>query len=375
LLAAVVAVRATGKGAGAVEPLRVGVVGCGQIAQIMHLPFLADLPQFRLAAVCDLSPKVVAAVGERYGVPIRTTEYTDLLCRDDIDAVAVLTMEHAEIAVAAAEAGKHLFIEKPLAFSLPDADRIIAAVEDAGVTAMVGYMKRYDPGYEYGASQMRAMADVHLIRVHDFAADFGTHLPLFTLIGRDDLPPALIASQKAAWEAAQREALGPTHAHLADLYAMLLMLSSHDLTILRGAFGAPAGVLYSDAVSPTHLLSILDYGPGRRCVFEVGVGSRQLWWDEQLTAYGRDRMVQIAFPNPYVPYAPTVVTVRENEAGSPVVKEIPVSHQESFRREWLHFYECVREGREPRTPLTEARADIALAIEMIRAISVQEAEA
>jgi predicted dehydrogenase len=153
---------------------------------------------------------------------------------------------------------------------------------------------------------------------------------------------------------------------------MLLMLSSHDLAILRGAFGAPNGVLYSDAVSDTQLLSVLDYGPGRRCVFEIGVGTDALWWDEQLTAYGTHEMVEIAFPNPYVPYAPTVVTIRENEDGSPVRKEIPVSHQEAFRREWLHFSDCVREGSPPRTPLADARADVELAIEMIRAIPVAE---
>jgi hypothetical protein len=71
-----------------------------------------------------------------------------------------------------------------------------------------------------------------------------------------------------------------------------------------------------------------------------------------------------------VPYAPTVVTIRENEAGSPVRKEIPVSHDEAFRREWLHFYDSVREGRQPRTPVTEGRADVELAIAMIRAIPV-----
>jgi hypothetical protein len=51
-----------------------------------------------------------------------------------------------------------------------------------------------------------------------------------------------------------------------------------------------------------------------------------------------------------------------------VKKEIPVSHQEAFRREWLHFFACVREGRQPRTSLADGRADVELAIEMIRAI-------
>lgn len=93
-----------------------------------------------------------------------------------------------------------------------------------------------------------------------------------------------------------------------------------------------------------------------------------------MTAYGTREIVEITFPNPYVPYAPTVVTIRENEAGSPVRKEIPVSHQESFRREWQHFSECVRNGSPPRTSLADARADVALAIEMIRAIPVPPAK-
>ncbi len=348
------------------EPVRIGVIGCGQIAQIMHLPFLSELPQFRVAAVCDISATVVEAVGERFGVIDRYRDYRDVLARDDIDAVAVLTMDHAEIAAAAAEAGKHLFIEKPIGFSLSEADRIIDAVERAGVTAMIGYMKRYDPGYEYGAALMQEMRDVRLIRVHDFAMDFATHVPLFTLAAANDLPPEVVAAR----ERVLRDAVGPDHGHLAGLYFTLLLLASHDLAILRGTFGPPKRVLYSDAISPTELLAVLDYGEGRRCVFEIGVGSRHLWWDEQLAAYGRDQVITITFPNPYVPYAPTVVTIQENEAGAPVRKEIPVSHQEAIRREWQHFFDCVRHGEQPRTTLAEARADVALAIEMIRAIPV-----
>src|SRR5918994_7546221 len=266
----------------------------------MHLPFLTELPQFRVTAVCDLSPALVETIGERFGVPARFTDFTDLVNREDVDAVAVLTMEHAEVAVAAANAGKHLFIEKPLGFSLAEADRIIEAVERTGVTAMIGYMKRYDPGFELGAARMQAMDDVRLIRVHDFAADFSVHATLFTLVSANDLPSNLLAERQAVVEATQREALGTTHAHYSSHFDMLLMLASHDLAVLRGAFGAPSGVRYSDAVSETQLLSVLDFGPGRRCVFEIGVGTDALWWDEQLTAYGTHEMVEITFPNPYV---------------------------------------------------------------------------
>jgi len=60
------------------DQLRVGVVGCGMIAQIMHLPYLSELPEFRLTALCDLSRTVVEAMGERFGVAARYTDYEDL---------------------------------------------------------------------------------------------------------------------------------------------------------------------------------------------------------------------------------------------------------------------------------------------------------
>ena len=352
------------------ERLRVGVIGCGQIAQIMHLPYLTELPQFEVGAVCDISAKVVNTVGEWYGVSARFVDYAELLAQPDIDIVAVLTMDHGDIAEAAAEAGKHLFVEKPFCFDPAEGRRVLSAVERNGVKLMVGYMKRYDPGYLYGMARMRAMEDVRLIRVHDFAGDFAVHEPLYTLVTGDDIPQDALDAGAARIAAKSKAALGASHAHFSGLYNMLLMLSSHDLTILRGAFGAAEGVLFSDAISPSEILSVLDFGPQRRCVFEAGVWPDYLWWDEQLTAYGKSETVSIVFPNPYVKYAPTTVTIQQNEAGAPVTKVVPASHEEAFRLEWLHFYECIQEDREARTNGADANADVELAVEMIRAIRV-----
>ena len=350
------------------DRLRVGIIGCGQIAQIMHLPYLTELPQFEIGAVCDISATVVNTVGESYGVDDRYVDYEELLAQPDLDIVAILTMDHSDIAEATAEAGKHLFVEKPFCFDPAEGRRVLDAVERAGLKLMVGYMKRYDPGYEYGMARMRAMEDVRLIRVHDFAGDFTVHEPLYTLVTGDDIPQNALDEGAAKIDAASKAALGASHAHLSSLYNMLLMLSSHDLAILRGAFGAAQGVLFSDAISPTELLSVLDFGPQRRCVFEAGVWPDYLWWDEQLTAYGKSETISISFPNPYVKYAPTTVTIQQNEDGSPITKVIPASHEEAFRREWLHFYDCIREDQEVRTTGADANADVELAVEMIRAI-------
>ena len=352
------------------KKLRVGIVGCGQIAQIMHLPYLKELAQFEIGAVCDISAKVVNTVGEWYGVNKRYVDYRELIAQSDLDIVAILTMDHGDIAEAAAEAGKHLFVEKPFCFDPAEGYRVVSAVKRNGVKLMVGYMKRYDPGYVYGMERMRAMEDVRLIRVHDFAGDFAVHEPLYTLVTGDDIPQNLLDEGAASIAAKSAAALGTSHAHLSDLYNMLLMLSSHDLAILRGAFGAPAGVLFSDAISPSELLSVLDYGHQRRCVFEAGVWPDYLWWDEQLTAYGKKETISITFPNPYVKYAPTAVTILENDEGVPVRKEIPASNEEAFRLEWLHFYACIQQDLEVRTTGADATADVELAVEMIRAIRV-----
>lgn len=350
--------------------LRVGVVGCGQIAQIMHLPFLAELPQFEIAAVCDISPQVVNTVGEWYHVNRRYLDYQELVKQDDIDIVLVLTMDHANVAEAAAEHHKHVFVEKPLCFTLAEGKRVIDAAQRNHVKLMVGYMKRYDPGYEYGAQSIKTMQDVRLIRVHDFAGNFGVHGSLYTLVTGDDIPKDVLADGQSKIEASMREALGPSHAHLTGVYSMLLGLCTHDITVLRGVFGAPKGVLSSEAYSKNYIVSVLDYGNDCRCVFEGGLSTTLFEWDEYMTAYGKDRNVSIIFPNPYVKYAPTLVTIHENLDGSPVIKEIPVSNQEPFRREWLHFYECIESDKEPRTNAVDALADVELSIEMVRAVRV-----
>ena len=137
--------------------LRVGVIGCGVIAQVMHLHYLAELSdRFELVALCDAAEDVCAACAQDYRVPQRFTRWQDLL-RAPIDAVLILTSgSHAPIAVAAAEAGLHVLVEKPLCFSVAEGRTMIAAAERAGVTLMVAYNKRYDPAWRRLVAEARA---------------------------------------------------------------------------------------------------------------------------------------------------------------------------------------------------------------------------
>ena len=128
-------------------PLRVAVVGCGGIAQMMHLPTLAERPDlFTIAALADVSRATAEAVAARYGVGTVSTDYRDVVGRPDVDAVLLASSgSHAEPAMAALGAGKHLFVEKPLAFGRAETERIAEAARRSPGRLMIGYHKRFDP--------------------------------------------------------------------------------------------------------------------------------------------------------------------------------------------------------------------------------------
>ena len=150
------------------KKLRVGVVGCGQIAQIAHIPYIMELPNLELAAVCDISPKAVESVARQYGISQYFTDYHDLVNLPGLDVVCISNKDHAPVAVAAMNAGKHVITEKPMAFNLEECDQMIAAAKTNHVKLMVAYMKRYDPAYEWALSKFKDIENLRLIRVHDF---------------------------------------------------------------------------------------------------------------------------------------------------------------------------------------------------------------
>jgi predicted dehydrogenase len=349
-------------------PIRVGVVGCGEIAQLMHLPLLHELDEFELAGLCDLSPGALGKLGGRYGVALRTSEYLELLAEEAIDAVAVCTYDHAPVVAAALAAGKHVLVEKPLAFTPAEARALVEASRDAGVVALVGYMKLYDPAVERAAARLASLEGLRALHVHDFAGRFDRYGALYTRFRPDDVPAPLLAAARDEVVARIVTALGPDRAGYAALYTLLLMLGSHDLAVLRALAGSPDGVAYARARGDEQLLAVLDYPGGVPCTLEIGIGTAYEWWDEWLAAYGVREELRIEFPNPYVRYAPTVLRIREADGASASERTVPVSFESPFRREWLHFADCIRTGAPPRTPLADGTVDLELACAIIAAL-------
>lgn len=150
------------------KSLKVGVIGCGFWGK-NHARIYNDLDTAELVAVSDLNEQSACSLGERYGAD----HYGDvgaLLKRNDVEMVSICTptVTHADIALAAMEAGKHVLVEKPMTSTVAEAESLIAAAEKAGVKLTVGFVERFNPGVIEALRLVREgkIGDIILARAH-----------------------------------------------------------------------------------------------------------------------------------------------------------------------------------------------------------------
>ena len=128
--------------------VKMGVIGLGWFG-VKHCEALAAIPQVELAAVCTRTESRLAEVANSFDVPVACTDYNQLLADPEIDAVSIVTMwdQHTEPALAALAAGKHVFLEKPMASTATDCQAIVDAAAASDRAFMVGHICRFNPRY------------------------------------------------------------------------------------------------------------------------------------------------------------------------------------------------------------------------------------
>lgn len=381
--------------------VRVGVVGAGSIAQIMHLPYLKELDdRFEVTALCDASPSTLEVVGERNGVPAhaRFDDYRALCASDLVDAVLVCPSgSHVPAAIAALEAGKHVLVEKPLCYRLDEADTFVEAARAAkarsGAVALLAYMKRFDPGYQYGQRLIRPLADAGRVRFVD-ARHMHPSNDLYTVHhavhrGRD-LPDAVREEGARAHEAAVVHTLG-ADANPAQrrVFSGMMGSSIHDVYCLNGLLGRPEEILASEAWDGGRCWAALLRYPNGVRVSYAWVDVRQIReFKQEFACFGDETRVTVTFPSPFLKSAPTLVTVQgmdpppdpaapygrdgaepgwQDAGPAHWERRVTASHEEAFKREWIHFHACIRQGVAPLAGPEEARDDTAFVIEWARA--------
>lgn len=131
--------------------INVGVIGCGFIAEKAHIPNVLNLPESRLISICDINRDKLQSIQNKFSVreDFCYSDYKIMLDEKDLDAVIISTPAHthAKIVLEAIEAGKHVFVEKPLASTGIEAQKIVEAAELRKVKVMIGFEHRFCPNH------------------------------------------------------------------------------------------------------------------------------------------------------------------------------------------------------------------------------------
>ena len=341
--------------------LKVGVIGCGKIAQIAHLPHLRDLDDlFHIDALCDLSRTHVERIAHRYNVAHAYTDHRHLLDRR-LDAVLILTPFSANSGLVkdAAAAGCHILVEKPLTFTPRRAQKMIDAARTHEVKLMVAYMLRYNAGYVYACRRIRKLENIRLIRVHTVHPQtVKTIREAYRISDAEITTPGFHAEPGTDRRREEEALLGTRDDIVIQAYDFLLALGCHLMTVLRGACGDPRGVLATEVWnSGQSILSVLDYGPDARCVLEM-LSSTRKRNDFHMTVYAENETVRIHFPPSSLQNSPARVTVVDERGERVEEKAVEVSHESAFKRELKHFHRCIVEDAHPLTDGAEGKKDI-----------------
>jgi len=133
-----------------IKKVGLGVIGCGWAARDLYEPAFRFVKNGKIVAAMDIDETRARYIKEFYGIPQYYTDLDDLLSNEEVEAVVVLTPPHThtEIVVRAAEAGKHVYCEKPMAPTVREADLMIDACRRNGVKLMIAYMKRFNKSFQ-----------------------------------------------------------------------------------------------------------------------------------------------------------------------------------------------------------------------------------
>ena len=359
--------------------LRLGVVGLGGIAQTAHLPILRrrwDL--FDITEIADLSQERRDAIGASLGIPDanRHVDLSSMLDAGAVDAVVLLTGgSHGPETLECVRRGIPVLCEKPLAFTLAEADAIAEAEAEQGrPLVLVGYMKEYDDAVVRAAQAIPATG-IRAVTVEVLHPADGAQLAFANLLpAPSDISPATLAALTDRTSHVVDAAVGTsTPTMLRTLYTNVLLGSIiHDVSLLRHLLG---GIESIDGARhwPT------DVMPGSVEVSGTVAGGARLhigWhfiadypaYRETVTIHHSTGSVQLVFAVPYVLNLPTELTV-VSSSGAGEERSTSRASTEAFENELVTFHTMVQHKIPPSSGTVQGRADIVTAQLMARTLA------
>lgn len=341
--------------AGIPAPLGIGVIGCGTIANSAHLPAILRLrDRLRLVAVADVREEQAALAARCFGAEAYYTDYRELLARPDIAIVDVCTPEflHGEQVVAAAESGKHILCEKPMAHSLADADAMLAAAARAGVKFMVGHSRRFTRRYR----EVRA------------AIDAGEVGPVRLVRENERRPRAMYSSlnlPSTYWEPSGKpwiSAAGYTH-------GAPMTNAVHETDLLRWFAGAEAESVYAESRITDPEGEVSDFITITIRFRNGAIGATEVVnrlphgypYYHQLEVFGERGLIRATDPSMV-----TLTDYRATGLRQPINFATLLHIDDAYERELRGLADAVLDDTDVPMPPQEARAALAIALAAVR---------
>ncbi len=299
--------------------IRIGVIGLGWFGEI-HCETIIGVPTLELAALCTRRPDRLKQQAEKFGVRKTYTNYRDLLADPEIDAVSIVTMwdQHTEPAVAALEAGKHVFLEKPIASTVADARTITEASKRSKGILFIGHICRFNPRYRMAKQQI----------------DAGQIGKIVALASRRNIP--------AAWTPEILNKIGP-----------IVGDAIHDTDLMLWFTGDRVATAYAQTVSVRNL-KFPDIGQTMYRFVGGATATLETVWcmpattpfdiDERLSIIGTEGFIHVqdTFPN--------LGVAGKQKFHSPDTTYWPEfggARGGALKAEFDYFVDCIRKGQKP----------------------------
>jgi predicted dehydrogenase len=318
--------------------LRVCLIGAGRAARVHAKSLVQYIPTGQAACLVDSSPEALQATGEQFGIEKRFASLGDALEWGQFDAVVITTptFTHRELAVTAAEAGKHVFLEKPMALTLEECDNIIEAARQNDVILQLGFMRRFDP--EFVAAYERIQS-----------GEIGQPMMVKSLTHGPGLPPR--------WAHDLKQSNG-----------MLAEVNSHDWDCVRWLMGSNPQRIYAEVANfkgDARGVTAPDFYDNviANIRFESGgLGSISgicpcdYGYDARVEIVGDKGIMQIGDIRGQ---AVIVGTNRDQGYITPIYRTWPQRFEWGYIREMEHFVRCARTGSPPRVTGDDGRWAVA----------------
>lgn len=318
--------------------LGIGVIGLGRMGQVYATHVAATMTaEARLVAVSDMRADAMAAFASRSSDLKTYADYHELLADPMIDAVIVVTptSTHHDVVIAAAEAGKAIFCEKPTALTLFETDAMIAAVERAGTMFQVGFMRRFDKSYAAAKRQIEAGAIGDPVTIRS--------------IGRDPFRTSL--------EYANPEMSG----------GLIIDMGIHDFDVVRWLMGDDIERVYSETASLVYP-ELTTVGDVDNAMISLkftrgGLGNIEVsrtahyGYDIRGTVIGTKGTLEIG----YLQETPVLMLNREG-AHHDIVPHFPERFGAAYTAQIESFVHCLRDQKPPLVTAADARAALQAAL-------------